>query len=169
MITDLRGFPVPNISGSDNQTTAEKIGQNRYFLIDCCKWNWSNQYGEYLCLFSFMRSTSNIYDPATEVMYMCLLSNFERSTSLTVSFENKFLCCLKSLTILFNFKTRKRRKFCQPIQSKGPFRKSAMRKGITLRCWPSWRKWWLDPFREFWPPRSNRLYFMGSRYFPIEY
>lgn len=33
MITDLRGFPVPNISGSDNQTTAEKIGQNRYFLL----------------------------------------------------------------------------------------------------------------------------------------
>lgn len=56
----IMGFPVPNISGSDNQTTAEKIGQN-----------------------SFMRSTSNIYDPATEVMYMCLLSNFERSTSLT--------------------------------------------------------------------------------------
>ncbi|KAI9563232.1 hypothetical protein GHT06_010690 [Daphnia sinensis] len=60
MVTDLRGFPVPHISGSDGQTTLEQTGQN-----------------------SYAQSTSPIYDPATEVMYMCLLSNFQRCTSVT--------------------------------------------------------------------------------------
>ncbi|XP_059352939.1 proto-oncogene vav-like isoform X2 [Daphnia carinata] len=59
----IMGFPVPHVSGSDDQTTGDQTGQN-----------------------SFVRPISTIYDPANEVIYMSILSNnFQRSTSLTTA------------------------------------------------------------------------------------